>query len=417
MTDRSLETGWVRLPLADVADVVMGQSPPGSSYNTTGDGLPFYQGKAEFGPLFPTARKWCSAPTKVAEPGDVLLSVRAPVGPTNLCPERSAIGRGLAALRPRDGVPSKYLLYALQASEEELRKHATGTTFEAVSGEVVRNHLIPLAPRGVREHVVQAVEEHLTRLDAAAANLRSGVAKLERYRDLFLQLAVTGQRHPLSPRFADGTHPVPERWRWTRLGEIAEIVGGITKDAKKEARAGLVEVPYLRVANVQRGYLDLANVKTVRVTPEEVDALRLRAGDVLFNEGGDRDKLGRGWIWSGEIDPCIHQNHVFRARLRHADIDPRFVSWYANAMGQAFFISHGRQTTNLASISKTQLAKFPIPIPPPDEQESIVKEIERQLSIIDELRREVGIALRRASALSRAVLGAAFAGRLEGSAA
>src|SRR5207237_1118994 len=144
--------------------------------------------------------------------------------------------------------------------------------------------------------------------------------------------AVTGHQDPVSSGVADGMNRVPEHWRWTRLSEIAEIVGGVTKDAKREARSGLVEVPYLRVANVQRGYLDLTNVKTVRVTVEEVEALRLRKGDLLFNEGGDRDKLGRGWIWSGEIDPCIHQNHVFRARLLDADLDPRFVSWYANTM-------------------------------------------------------------------------------------
>ena len=94
--------------------MIQGQSPPGSSYNTEGKGLPFFQGKAEFGELYPTAVKWCTEPSKIAQRDDILISVRAPVGPTNLCPEQACIGRGLAALRPRNGIPPRYILYALR---------------------------------------------------------------------------------------------------------------------------------------------------------------------------------------------------------------------------------------------------------------------------------------------------------------
>ena len=141
-----LPAGWMRVPIAEVADVIMGQSPPGSTYNTLGDGLPFFQGKAEFTDLYPETKKWCTAPSKIAEPADILISVRAPVGPSNLCREKSGIGRGLAALRPRNGVPSKYLLYAVRASADALKRQSTGTTFEAISGSTLRDHLVTLAP-------------------------------------------------------------------------------------------------------------------------------------------------------------------------------------------------------------------------------------------------------------------------------
>ena len=116
--------GWAMTTLGEACMVIQGQSPPSSTYNAKGTGLPFLQGKAEFTELYPEAVKWCSAPSKVADPGDVLISIRAPVGPTNLCAVKSCIGRGLAAIRPQGGVPSRYALYALRASGEELRSRS-----------------------------------------------------------------------------------------------------------------------------------------------------------------------------------------------------------------------------------------------------------------------------------------------------
>ena len=143
MTLQDLPAGWAVTTLADACQVVQGQSPPGETYNTDGIGLPFLQGKAEFGDTYPTAVKWCSAPNKIAEQNDVLISIRAPVGPTNLCSERSCIGRGLAAIRPQGGIPSKYVLYSLRASEQELRTNSTGTTFDAIRGDALRSHPHP----------------------------------------------------------------------------------------------------------------------------------------------------------------------------------------------------------------------------------------------------------------------------------
>src|SRR5205085_6907961 len=116
---------------------------------------------------------------------------------------------------------------------------------------------------------------------------------------------------------------------------------------ERKPTQNLRPVPYLRVANVQRGFLDLGEVSKIDATEEEVAELRLEEGDVLFNEGGDRDKLGRGWIWRGELPDCIHQNHVFRARIRSGLADPKYLSWYGNSAGQAYFIAEGKQTTNL----------------------------------------------------------------------
>ncbi len=143
-SERELPPGWAWTTLGEACHVVMGQSPPGDTYNAIGVGLPFFQGKAEFGPLYPTAVKWCSEPTKIAEAGDILISVRAPVGPTNLCQEKSCIGRGLAAVRAHTDMPNRYFLYFLQTARNELADKATGTTFAGITlktqGQVYWGH-------------------------------------------------------------------------------------------------------------------------------------------------------------------------------------------------------------------------------------------------------------------------------------
>lgn len=169
--------------------------------------------------------------------------------------------------------------------------------------------------------------------------------------------------------------PLPAGWCWTMLADVTSIQGGLAKGKNRRVSA-VRPVPYLRVANVQRGYLNLDDVQKIDATDDEIVALRLEPGDVLFNEGGDRDKLGRGWVWEGQIETCIHQNHVFRARPEASCLEPRFLSHYGNSEGRAYFSGNGSQTVNLASISKSTLAKLPVPLPPLAEQRRIVEKIE-----------------------------------------
>ena len=174
-------------------------------------------------------------------------------------------------------------------------------------------------------------------------------------------------------------------WPTEPLGAICEIVSGITKDSQKQGD-DYREVPYLRVANVQRLQLNLSEVKTIPAKECTIASYRLEPGDILLNEGGDRDKLGRGWIWQGQINECIHQNHVFRARIRDGKAIPKWIAYYANTNeARAYFLESGKQTTNLASISKKNLSALPVPLPPVHVQETLVAEIDTQLSRLDEV--------------------------------
>ena len=164
--------------------------------------------------------------------------------------------------------------------------------------------------------------------------------------------------------------PLPHGWTKASLEDVAEVQTGIAKGKLVSGQS--VSVPYLRVANVQDGYVDLSIIKEIVVKPAEVERYRLRKGDVLFTEGGDFDKLGRGTVWQGEIDPCLHQNHVFAVRPSSARLLPAILALQAASdYGRRYFQLSSKQSTNLASINSTQLKQFPVIVPPLPEQRKI----------------------------------------------
>jgi type I restriction enzyme S subunit len=163
----------------------------------------------------------------------------------------------------------------------------------------------------------------------------------------------------------------PAHWQVRRVDEVAEVGSGVTL-GKDLSGFKYVELPYLRVANVQDGHLDLRDVKTVKVRLNEVERYRLEPGDVLMTEGGDIDKLGRGTLWEGQIPDCLHQNHIFRVRANRELLDPRFFAYVVESdIAKSYFMRVAKRTTNLASTNKTQVRAFRFPVPPVPEQKQI----------------------------------------------
>ncbi len=178
---------------------------------------------------------------------------------------------------------------------------------------------------------------------------------------------------------------IPESWRVMPLGECCTVQTGLAKGRRVEMSEALT-VPYLRVANVQDGYLDLSEIKTITIRAQEKDRYLLRVDDVLLTEGGDLDKLGRGFIWQGEIEDCIHQNHVYAVRVNRELLLPRFLAHLLQSPhGKAYFLSVAHKTTNLATINTSKLRAFPVLLPSLEEQEEIVwalDTVDRRLSIL-----------------------------------
>ncbi|PSN11833.1 restriction endonuclease subunit S [filamentous cyanobacterium CCT1] len=192
---------------------------------------------------------------------------------------------------------------------------------------------------------------------------------------------------------------LPEKWACVRFGDVADVVSGVTKGRKLAGRE-TAHYPYLRVANVQRWKLDLKVMKEIGIPIEELDKYRLQIGDVLLTEGGDWDKLGRSAIWCGEIQDCIHQNHVFRARFLDEGILPEWIVLFTNSyVGRRYFERAAKRTTNLASINMTQLRFCPLPIPPLAEQNRIVAKVDELMKLCDQLEESLRQQHQKAEAL------------------
>ncbi|WP_143659263.1 restriction endonuclease subunit S [Streptomyces sp. SA15] len=335
-------------------------------------------------------------------------------------------GSGLAVitadcirLRPAPDFHPSYIAYALQAPDA--RRQVAGITAGVAQLKVSLARFrggvrIPVPPLPQQERIVEVLEEHLSRLDAGVAYLQTVLRRVATYEDAIIMRALGSTETSTDgvQQILNGNLPqLAPRWEWKQLADVADVVGGVTKDTKKQTDPSYVEVPYLRVANVQRARLDLDNIAVLRVPPAKAKTLLLQHGDVLMNEGGDRDKLARGWVWEEQIEGCIHQNHVFRARPR-PDMRSEWLAWCANTYGARWAQRHGKQSVNLASISLKVIKTMPIPVPPLSVQDERLAQIREMLERSRRLRSVVEGELKRAERLRKSLLSAAFSGRLVG---
>jgi type I restriction enzyme S subunit len=184
-----LPAHWRVVRLGEVAAILMGQSPPSESYNSQGIGLPFLQGKAEFGEVYPTSIKWCSRPLRISPPGAILLSVRAPVGDVNLAPFQCCIGRGLAAICANEKVDTAFLFHWLRLAKPKLEEHGTGTTFQSINRNVLENFPIPLPPLDEQREIARMLQA----VDAKIAAEQARRAALEEVFKTLLHQLMTGK--------------------------------------------------------------------------------------------------------------------------------------------------------------------------------------------------------------------------------
>ena len=296
------------------------------------------------------------------EPSDVIIAWDGANAGTIGYGLEGLIGSTLARLKviiPH--IDTNYLGRFLQSKFKEIRNNCTGATIPHVSKVHLNSLLVPVPPLPIQKQIAAVLEK--------ADNLRQQSQQMEQElnslaQSVFLDMFGDYRKDAMSLK--------------SSLGEVADVRSGVTKGQKLEGHK-LTTVPYMRVANVQDGYLDLSEIKDITVKAKDFEKYQLKAGDVLMTEGGDFDKLGRGAIWSGQIANCIHQNHVFRVRLCDRYISEFFAYYLQTPFVKQYFLKCAKKTTNLASINITQLKGLPIP------DESLGKQ-QSFLRIIDELK-------------------------------
>jgi len=259
--------------------------------------------------------------------------------------------------------------------------------------------------------IASFLDRETAKIDALVTEQEKLIELLKEKRQAVISHAVIKGLDPSVPMKDSGVEwlgEVPEHWDVKRLKFVAHVQGGVAK-GRDLGDADTIEVPFLRVANVQDGYLDLDDIATIQIAVHELPRYSLQPGDVLMNEGGDFDKLGRGHIWRGEIETCIHQNHVFA--VRPIEIEPEWLNLLTSAAyGRFYFMSRSKQSTNLASISSTNISEFPLICPPLPERMEITKHVQKEIVQIDALLNESRSSIdllkeRRSALISAAVTG------------
>ena len=341
------------LRLKDVCDINMGQSPTSDSYNDDGDGVPFFQGNADFGDRYPVTRKWCNAPTKMAQPGDILISVRAPIGAINYAKEECCIGRGLAAVTPdRDKVSPDFVFWFLKGKKEELNSKGTGSTFKAISRKVLEEILVPNVDLKEQSKYAEILEKIYF------------VQKSQKQELKYLDDLIKAR---FVEMFGDVIHN-DRKWECKQFSDITTSRLGKMLDTKHQT--GTCKYPYLANFNVQWFRFELGNLNEMDFNEKEREEFCLEDGDLLVCEGGE---IGRCAVWHNQIKKCFFQKALHRVRCNQDIILPDYLSWWFkyNCENGGFTAIEGAKAT-ISHLTGTKMKMLDVTVPPIELQEQFV---------------------------------------------
>jgi type I restriction enzyme S subunit len=360
----------------------------------------------------------------------------------------------------RGGIPLAYLEWYLNGTN--LQFFITGTAQPKLNQVNLNRIPVPISPTGEQHRIVAKIEELFSDLDAGVAALKRAKANLKRYRAAVLKAAVEGKlteawraEHPTTepaskllarilterrqkweadqlakfaaaekeppknwrekyvepaPPVVTGLPELPDGWCWANVEQTSEVQGGIQKQPKRAP--GENSFPFLRVANVHRNRLDLDEVHRIELFGDEIERLRLQPDDLLVVEGnGSKTEIGRSAIWNGQIENCVHQNHIIRVRFLAGS--SRYLNAYWNSpSGNGRVMEQAASTSGLYTLSVTKVCALPIPLAPLTDQQQIVAEVEQRLSVIAAAEIEISHGLLRAARLRQSILKQAFEGKL-----
>lgn len=332
---------------------------------------------------------------KVIRTGDVLVSTVRPnlnavaLVPPNL--DGQIASTGFCVLRATRRVLPEYLFFFARSRRfiDGLTKLVAGAMYPAVSDGQVLAQALPLPSIDDQREIVDLLSraEGIVRLQREAQKKAAEIIPA-----LFVEM------------FGDPATN-PKGWPTAPLSTVAEVISGVAKGRKLSPEES-IELPYMRVANVKDGHLDLSEVKRIAIKRTEADRLLILPGDLLMTEGGDPDKLGRAALWRGEIEGCVHQNHIFKVRSDRDCLVPEYLrSLAGSGYGKAYFLSVAKKTTGIASINKTQLSAFPVVLPPLEAQ----AEFRDRIASLEAIASQQVAAISKAEEVFVALLARAFA--------
>jgi len=332
--------------LDEICIVIAGQSPPSDSYNQDKIGVPFFQGKADFGNLFPTVRYWCNKPTKISLPNDILFSVRAPVGPTNINNIEACIGRGLSALRcKKDVLEMKYLLHYLRANENKISDLGTGSTFKAITISELKKIQIPLPQLSQQQKIAKILD--------AAATLRQNHKKiLAKYDELTQALFLDMFGDPVSN---------PKGWEEKLLNELCNKITDGTHDTPLRLTEGIKFITGKHIRPFVIDY-DNSDYVTEEVHNEIYRRCNPEYGDVLYTNIG----VNFATAAMNTVDYEFSMKNVALLKYKRELLNGRFLEsilnneFFKDRLKRAFGIGGAQQFLSLSNIKSIMVLSPPL---------------------------------------------------------
>jgi len=386
MEGQTLPEGWEWKRLEEAADINMGQSPSGTSYNENGEGTPFLQGNAEFGDTFPKHKKFTTEPSKIASKGSVLISIRAPVGDTNIANLNYCIGRGLASISLKNG-DNKYLLYLLRSMKPMIEAKGTGSTFKAISKSILNDIEIPLPPLSVQRQIVgmleqaEAVKRKRQEADALAGTL---------LQSLFLEM------------FGD---PLRNEKGWEK-GKISDITVFHKQGLYTDVNYADGGIRLIRITDItEDGHLNYSSMPFLSINNKLAEQFKVEQGDFLFARSGV--SIGRCAIVESNI-PCLFGSFIIKFQFNPKKIDNKFFLHLIRMPSNQYQLTkftHGSANPN---VNADNIKNLEIYIPPLALQQQFARIVES----VERIRERQVASGRQIEGLCEGLMQRAFAGEL-----
>ena len=361
-------------------ELIMGQSPEKESINYGGNGFPFLQGKADFGTISPTPTTWCDSPKKIAKKGDILLSVRAPVGDVNISNQEYAIGRGLCAIRAKK-IDGRYCWYILQEINDTLHSFAVGTTYESVTVVDIANLTVPYPDGLVQKEIARYLDSKIGKIDELIENQEKQHNMLEQYKRELIANTITkglNKSAPMKGSGVDWLGNVPEHWNVTKMKWMFEVVkriyGAEDRDVLSITQRGIK----VKDIDSNDGQLaeSYANYQVVNVNDFAMNSMDLLTG----------------WVDCSPYEGVTSPDYrVFRFHHDKPQCHTYYKYLFQMCYTNRIFYRLGQGVSNLGRwrLQADQFLNMKMPQPPIEEQEQIASYLDKKVGQIEELTADI----------------------------
>ena len=391
-----LPSGWIKTTLENVATILLGLSPPSSTYNFIKDGLPFFQGKADFGRVHPTTRVWCTQPKRIVEENTLLLSVRAPIGSVNITTKKCSIGRGLAGIKPIGKMETKFFFYFFHHIRTKLEMLGTGTTFMAIRGKDIRKLEINLPPLNEQKRIVSKIESIFSQITTLEESLKSAKSQMEQYKQSVLKLAFKGKLVLRRPGMS---------WECFKISEVSELIGGGTPSRKQSKYFG-GDIVWLTPTEISKTKIVVMTNSREKITKKglERSSAKIIPKDAVLLTS--RASIGYVAIAGANLTT----NQGFMSFVCNNNIYNYFLAYWF--VSNKRLLEQSASGTTFKEISKSKMRKLSISMPSIPEQKQIVSKIESIFTLVDMTDEHITRLQATLATLRRSVLKCAFEGKL-----